>query len=81
MSTNAAENLVADYAFIGYHQKKRVEITTNTYLRTGVYSTTTRGDYVVKQRDKANPYGFGFTFDTLSWRQMAILAALGLSRS
>lgn len=34
----------------------------------------------VKLRHPANPYGFGVTFDSLSARQIAILAALGISR-
>lgn len=34
----------------------------------------------VKYRIQATPYGFGFDLDTLSARQIAILAALGLSR-
>lgn len=34
----------------------------------------------VKQRRKANPFGFGVNWEDLSLRQNAILAALGLSR-
>lgn len=34
-----------------------------------------------KLRVKASPYGFGLTFEDFSPRQMAILAALGLTRS
>ena len=36
--------------------------------------------FVIKQRRPANPFGFGVDFDGLSARQIAILAALGLSR-
>ncbi len=35
---------------------------------------------VVKQRLPATPYGFGFAWDGFSPRQLAIIAALGLSR-
>jgi hypothetical protein len=35
---------------------------------------------VVKQREKATPYGFGLTFDSFTDRQLGILAALGLTR-
>ena len=40
-------------------------------------STTT---YLFRQREEANPYGFGVTFASLSAYQWSILAALGLSR-
>jgi hypothetical protein len=35
---------------------------------------------VYKRRVKAHPYGFGLTDGDLSPRQLAILAALGISR-
>lgn len=35
----------------------------------------------VRQRARSTPYGFGFSYATLSSRQLAILAALGISRS
>lgn len=37
-------------------------------------------EYEVKARQQATPFGFSFTWDTLSPRQKAILAALGMSR-
>lgn len=36
--------------------------------------------YIFRQREVANPYGFGITFASLSAYQWSILAALGLSR-
>jgi hypothetical protein len=33
-----------------------------------------------KQRRRANPYGFGISFEALSATQKAILGALGLSK-
>jgi len=42
----------------------------------GVSSTV----YEFRQREEANPYGFGITFSSLSTYQWSILAALGLSR-
>lgn len=88
MSENAAENLVADYAYI----MKEVEVSDHLEVSVllqnpaaGYIKLVSTSDSVIsahfKMRDSANPYGFGFTFDDLSWRQMAILAALGLSRS
>jgi hypothetical protein len=37
--------------------------------------------YTVKSRIGASPYGFGLTFTNFSGRQLAILAALGITRS
>lgn len=34
-----------------------------------------------KQRRQATPYGFGLTFDQLTTRQLAVMAALGITRS
>jgi hypothetical protein len=45
--------------------------------RPGVVRSTTE----VKQRTQATPYGFGLTIGDFSPRQLAIVAALGLSRS
>lgn len=44
----------------------------------GAYSQSV--SRVTKQRGKANPFGFGFTDADLSENQLAILAALGMSR-
>lgn len=88
MAVNAAENLVADYAYIMKEVDRRVYYETSVLLQNpeNGYTQFVANDVSVagasfKLRDSANPYGFGFTFDALSWRQMAILTALGLSRS
>jgi hypothetical protein len=88
LSVNAAENLVADYAYIMKEVDRRVYYETSVLLQSPedgysqfVASDVSVAGAVFKLRDSANPYGFGFTFDSLSWRQMAILTALGLSRS
>jgi len=44
----------------------------------GAYSQTT--SRVTKHREKASPFGFGFTDESLTDNQLAILAALGMSR-
>lgn len=36
--------------------------------------------YSIKQRQPANPFGFGITFESLSPRQLAILGALGMTK-
>lgn len=54
----------------------------SNYSREGSWPTpiTRSRRYVHMYRRKANPYGFGMTWDGLSKTQLAILAALGLSR-
>lgn len=83
MSENAAENLAADYAFIMRTQQKTYEVMESQSFPQKPYSLecVTLLDYTLKERSVANPYGFGLTFDSLSDRQMLILAALGISRS
>jgi hypothetical protein len=89
MSENAAENLTAEYAFVMHEQverKKVVEVANLWAKPKPPFVPTTRTvtstlERSVKQRLAANPYGFGLTFDGLSGRQMAILGALGFSRS
>lgn len=90
ISGNAAENLVARYAY-----------NMSTYTRTDhvrgsitVVGARTLGgpliqrpvtfqaqvERTVKLRTAANPFGFGLSFNDLSDRQMLILAALGVTR-
>lgn len=45
------------------------------------YSTSLSVTRIIKKRRKANPFGFGITWDGLTPRQLSIAAALGLSRS
>jgi hypothetical protein len=53
--------------------------TSSGFVRqTGPYSQTV--SRVTKQRGKASPFGFGFTDSDFTEHQLAILAALGLSR-
>ncbi len=44
------------------------------------FSGVSRTEYQFRQREVANPFGFGVTFASLSAYQWSILAALGLSR-
>lgn len=89
VSGNAAENLVARYAYnmSSYHLEDNIEgiIRLRTRLQSGAYeprNIPVEGSryYDIKLRSAANPFGFGLTFDSLSDRQMLILAALGVSR-
>lgn len=86
MSDNAAENLVADYAYVmskvshttTAHQSGRID----TKSGMGVVSLHTSAVYKrsLKRRSFASPFGFGVKPGDLSGSQAAILSALGLSR-
>jgi len=87
MSANAAENLVAEYAYL---------MSTRTFEETIMGRGVMQSVFPITQyfpisaevtrktefklRSVANPYGFGLTYAGLNTRQMLILAALGLSR-
>lgn len=81
ISGNAAEGLVAPYAFIMGHTRSETTVTVQWQKRGG-------GDMVcsyklideVKRRSPASPFGFGVDFSDLSAGQVNILSALGLSR-
>lgn len=63
----------------GYSMRSTKKETTTSYTysgRSGLHRVTT----VTKRRVPASPYGFNTTFDGLSNRQKAIVAALGLTR-
>jgi len=78
-----SDGLVMKYGYIMEHSFTRV---TYTFVGpTGFTNKAVRPSNVVlvnetKLRKKANPYGFGLTWDGLSPRQLAILGALGITR-
>lgn len=75
------DQLTADYAYIMGHS-----VSANSYVVEGVLAggnpVRASVDIVdeTKQRARASPYGFGVSFTGLSLRQLAILAALGVTR-
>lgn len=76
-----AQGLVMRYGYVMYQQELLQDYT--IIPGGGVdWATVSRHHVVtsVKQRRKANPYGFGVTDLSLSKGQLGILAALGLSR-
>lgn len=87
LSSNAVDNLVADYAYVMEEKKIRRERVAN--VGWSQYNSTPSGNCLIssvseettRMREVASPYGFGITYDGLSAYQMSILAALGLSRS
>lgn len=79
------DSLVLRYGYLMEHRVRTV-----TYSITAVYSSLT-GNVTVpakqifrhetKRRVQATPYGFGLQFDGFTPSQLAIIAALGLSRT
>lgn len=69
------DGLVMQYGYLMKHSQVRVSTRSND----GRTARTLLKEW--KQRTHANPYGFGVDFASLSGKQVAILAALGLSRS
>lgn len=75
------DNLTAEYAFIMCHTLTNVEETVTGRFSDGPYSVVYRKITETKQRQAATPYGFGLNPGGFNLRQLAILAALGISRS
>nr|UJQ84887.1 MAG: hypothetical protein 1 [Leviviridae sp.] len=80
ISALGTDGLVMRHSYIMCHTQ-RVTTDTGTFSNTGVSwtQTATRREEF-KTRIGATPYGFGVAFDTLSAKQLAVIAALGLSR-
>lgn len=87
----AKYQVVAEYAYVmasetfTYAAPGYVEVNLGTYNLgwkngTRKVSGVSRTIYEFRQREVANPYGFGVTYASLSAYQWSILAALGLSR-
>jgi hypothetical protein len=75
------DNLVADYAYISAHKVTDEEVkVTSTLVDGRVVGLNSRRIIETKQRYRASPYGFGFLLGDLSPMQLAILAALGLTK-
>lgn len=85
ISNLGRDGMVMQYGYI-MCERKKVTQSYGTALstadprfkgKTSTYITRSK----TAQRDKATPYGFGINLDTLSPNQIAVLAALGLSRT
>nr|QDH89337.1 MAG: hypothetical protein H2RhizoLitter8242_000006 [Leviviridae sp.] len=71
----ATDGLVMRYGYIMEHS---MSVDTYTHSSNGVSPVTVGRE--VKRRRRANPFGFGLTWNGLSPRQLAIAAALGITR-
>jgi len=92
MSSNAVDNLTADYAYIMRTQETRYDMegattwnqlgspTGASWIPAGRVQKRGWSTTTTKTRVGASPFGFGLTFDGLSTYQLGIAAALGISR-
>lgn len=81
LSANAAENLAADYAFVMGHKSQEIQASHTFQMNDQVWLACASTKLMeVKKRTQASPFGFGLTLPDLTARQIAILAALGISR-
>lgn len=92
---NNVSMMMADGLILRYGYVMQTETVSTTYTRLGAklstgyranggplpYAWTASTTRVNKWRSKANPFGFGIDYGGLSFRQMSILAALGITRS
>lgn len=86
ISSNAAEDLVAEYAYAmsTASYEVRVQESGRMYMPDGskkTFTCSTTWKRETKGREAASPFGFGVTSSDLSGRQKLILGALGISRS
>lgn len=84
LSTNAVDNLAADYAFVMCHTYYTMVFDASgsmkNYPNYENVSCSTTNVVETKVRQRASPFGFGLELPSFSTRQLAILSALGISR-
>jgi len=92
MSFNAVDTVIANYAYVMQTQETHIEtrVTTSWDAQSGYPPSIHYGggqteavhtfSDVRKSRVRANPFGFGVTYDGLSTYQRSILAALAVQR-
>jgi len=93
MSTNAVDNLTAEYAYVmrTVETRKRMSAYTtwnqvgtselgSSWIPKGTASGEAFSKVISKTRVVGSPYGFGANFDSFSNYQLGVLAALGISR-
>jgi hypothetical protein len=78
----ALDSIVAKYLFLMRHETREVILKQYMPFKSGGARTLEfrRLTDVKIRRESDSPYGFGLSWDGLSPRQLAILAALGISR-
>jgi hypothetical protein len=77
----ALDAIVTKDFYLMYRQIKRIRGSHTLYMHSGDHTFYWDRVIETKQRQVADPYGFELSWDSLSTRQLAILAALGISRT
>jgi hypothetical protein len=82
ISNLGKDGLVLQYGYSMAHSRREIRMYARYTARYGQVATPSR--YILtefKQRRPATPYGFGVNLQSLSAKQIAIIAALGLSKT
>lgn len=80
-SPQLAENLAADYATVTEYRLRETTTSYEFATNSGPKFCSAKLIQESKYRSNASPFGFGLTWDSFSPTQLAILAALGITRS
>jgi len=80
-SAAPAENLTADYAYVMEHRRIDTQTVYQFNTVSGPKTCSTTMVQESKYRLPASPFGFGVTWDGFTPKQVAIMAALGVTRS
>jgi len=80
-SAQPAENLTADYAYVMEHRRIDTQTVYQFATHSGPKTCSVTMEQESKYRLPASPFGFGVTWDGFSPKQVAIMAALGVTRS
>jgi len=95
VTRRARHHIVAEYGYVMCSEDFTYAAPAHMIVMSGTFSSLSRLNgtapekvldgvsktvYAFRQREVANPYGFGITFASLSGYQWSILAALGLTR-
>lgn len=86
LSAFGQDGLVLRYGYLMHHSTRRIERAWSglTLPRGGDWPAGSRHAAIsleTKRRIRATPYGFGLAVSSFTWRQWAILGALGLTKS
>lgn len=86
LSDPLSDDLVAEYAYVMRSRTQKQTTTGHFYLRDRISGAPVPVElshtleYVEHYRAEAHPWGFSATWDSLSFRQLTILGALGITR-
>lgn len=80
INASAEDNLAAKYAYIMRKTSKRVVNDSQLWTVQGDVNLFWYQEIATKHREAASPYGFNLNWENLSPKQLAILAALGVSK-